>query len=155
MPTFRAPTIIRSIPPALISTWIALGAPALARANVITDWDAKAVAFAAPGSTGEREVAMVHIAMFDAVNSIEQRYRPYLVRLTAPTTTSQEAAAAMAAGTVLAGLPSRRATAEMKAGLASYLAARPSPPRSWRRARMMARTRPMLTGQERRRACMC
>jgi hypothetical protein len=24
---------------------------------------------------------MVHAAMFDAVNSIEQRYRPYLVKL--------------------------------------------------------------------------
>jgi hypothetical protein len=96
-----------------------------AQASVIADWDAKAVAFAAPGSTGEREVTMVHIAMFDAVNSIEQRYRPYLVQLTAPKTTSQEAAAAMAAGTVLAGLPARRASAEMKAALASYLAAIP------------------------------
>jgi hypothetical protein len=42
-----------------------------------------------------------------------------------PKTTSQEAAAATAAGTVLAGLPARRATAEMKAALASYLAALP------------------------------
>jgi PAP2 superfamily len=96
-----------------------------AQANVISDWDTKAVAFAAPGSTGEREVAMVHIAMFDAVNSIEQRYRPYLVQLSVPKTTSQEAAAAAAAGTVLAGLPARRASAEMKAALANYLASIP------------------------------
>ncbi len=96
-----------------------------AQANVISDWDTKAVAFAAPGSTGEREVAMVHIAMFDAVNSIEQRYRPYLVQPSVPKTTSQEAAAATAAGTVLAGLPARRATAEMKAALANYLASIP------------------------------
>ena len=104
---------------------LALACSTPASANVITDWDAKAVAFAAPGAPGEREVAMVHIAMFDAVNSIEQLYRPYLVQLTAPKTTSQEAAAAMAAGTVLAGLPARRASAEMKAALASYLAAIP------------------------------
>jgi hypothetical protein len=96
-----------------------------AQANVITDWDVKAVAVAAPGAQGEREVALVHIAMFDAVNSIERRYRPYLVQLAVPKTTSQEAAAATAAATVLAGLPARRATAEMKAALATYLAAIP------------------------------
>lgn len=140
-----------------------------AQANVISDWDAKALAFAAPGSTGEREVAMVHIAMFDAVNSIEQRYRPYLVQPSVPKTTSQEAAAATAAGTVLAGLPARRATAEMKTALATILlrsrtvrrrrtessSGRRSPPRSWRRAQTTARTRPMPTDRERRRACMC
>jgi len=125
MPIFRALSIIRSIPSVLIGAWIAIGATPPARANVITDWDAKAVAFAAPGAQGEREVAMVHIAMFDTVNSIEQRYRPYLVQLSVPKTTSQEAAAATAAGTVLAGLPARPATAEMKAALASYLAALP------------------------------
>jgi hypothetical protein len=125
MPIFRALAIIRSIPTVLIGAWIAICATPPARANVVTDWDAKAVAFAAPGAQGEREVAMVHIAMFDAVNSIEQRYRPYLVQLSVPKTTSREAAAATAAGTVLAGLPARRATAEMKAALASYLGALP------------------------------
>src|SRR5260370_3200791 len=118
-------TTNRSVPAAMIGAWIAFGAPAQACANVITDWDAKAVAFAAPGAQGEREVAMVHIAMFDAVNSIERRYRPYLVQLTLPKTTSQEAATATAAGTVLAGLPARRATADMKAALPSYLPALP------------------------------
>jgi hypothetical protein len=44
---------------------------------------------------------MVHVAMFDAVNSIERRYRPYLVQLAAHNTTSQDAAAAAAAATVL------------------------------------------------------
>jgi hypothetical protein len=96
-----------------------------AQANVITDWDAKAVAFAAPGAQGQRELAMVHVAMFDAVNSIERRYRPYLVQLAVPKTTSQEAAAATAAAVVLARLPARRATAETKAALTSYLAAIP------------------------------
>jgi hypothetical protein len=99
-----------------------LAAPA--HANVITDWDAKAVAVASPGSSGEREVAIVHVAMFDAVNSIERRYRPYLVQLATPKTTSQDAAAAAAAGTVLAGLHPKVAE-EMKAALASYLAAIP------------------------------
>ena len=97
-----------------------LAAPAVA--NVITDWDAKAVAVAAPAPLGQRELAMVHVAMFDAVNSIERRYRPYLVQLTAPKTTSQEAAAATAAATVLVGLRPE-AAGEMKAALATYLAA--------------------------------
>jgi hypothetical protein len=122
MPTFSANTISRSIP-ALIGAWITVGAIS-ASANVITDWDAKAVAIVAPGALGQRELAMVHVAMFDAVNSIERRYRPYLVQLAAPKTTSQEAAAAMAAGAVLVGLHPE-AAGEMKASLASYLAAIP------------------------------
>jgi len=114
-----------SVPAAMIGVCIAFGTLAPACANVITDWDVKAVAVAAPGAAGQRELAMVHVAMFDAVNSIERRYRPYLVQLATPKTTSQDAAAATAAGTVLAGLPARQATAEMKAALASYLAAIP------------------------------
>jgi hypothetical protein len=95
------------------------GLPAVA--NVITDWDTKAVAVAAPAPLGQRELAMVHVAMFDAVNSIERRYRPYLVQLNAPKTTSQEAAAATAAGTVLVGLHPEKA-GDMKVALATYLA---------------------------------
>lgn len=105
---------------------LACGA-APAFANVITDWDVKAVAFVAPvapAASGQRELAMVHVAMFDAVNSIERRYRPYLVQLTVPKTTSQEAAAATAAANVLTGLHPNLAT-EIKAALTSYLAAIP------------------------------
>src|SRR5258708_33482294 len=84
---------------------IALTCPgASALCNVIIDWDAKAVVFvasAAPGAPVQREMALVHAAMFDAVNSIEPRYRPYLAQLTVSKTTSQEAAAATAAGTAL------------------------------------------------------
>ena len=114
----------RSVSAAMVGAWIAFGAPAPARANVITDWDAKAVAVAAPGAAGQRELAMVHVAMFDAVNSIEPRYRPYLVQLTTPKATSQDAAAAAAAATVLAGLHPE-AAGETKAVLASYLGAIP------------------------------
>jgi hypothetical protein len=104
----------------LAGTLACLAAPAMA--NVITDWDAKAVAVVAPAPLGQRELAMVHVAMFDAVNSIERRYRPYLVALTALKTTSQDAAAATAAAAVLVGLRPA-AAAETKAALATYLAA--------------------------------
>ena len=62
------------------------------RAPIITDWDEKAVAVVSPivpaGVTqsvyvAQRVMGMVHAAMFDAVNSIERRYRPYLAQLPA------------------------------------------------------------------------
>jgi PAP2 superfamily len=101
-------------------------------ANVITDWDEKAVAAVTPmaglGGTSpymaQRMMGMVHAAMFDAVNSIERRYRPYLVQLPADLTTSKEAAAAAAAAAVLATINPKTA-GEMKAALASYLASIP------------------------------
>src|SRR5260370_56511 len=84
-----------------------------------------AVAAAAlPGRRAEREMALVHGAMFAAVNAPERRYRPYLIELTAAPTPSQEAAAAMAAATVLTALHPEAAS-DIKAKLASYLATIP------------------------------
>jgi hypothetical protein len=113
------PAILRKLLFALALTYPVV--PAFA--NAITDWDAKAVAFVAPvaaGAPGQREMAMVHIAMFDAVNSIERHYRPYLFQPAAPKTASQDAAAATAAATVLVGLHPDLA-GEIKPALASYL----------------------------------
>jgi hypothetical protein len=62
--------------------------------------------------------------MFDAVNSIERRYRPYLVQLPADPATSREAAAAAAAAGVLATIDQKTAD-EMKGALATYLATIP------------------------------
>ena len=111
---------------AIIGAWVAVGAHASARANVITDWDEKAVAVVTPMTpyTAQRVMGMVHIAMFDAVNSIERRFRPYLVQLPADPTTSKEAAAASAAAAVLATIDSKTA-GEMKGALATYLASIP------------------------------
>ena len=119
-------TMSRSVSAALIGAWVAVGAPASARANVITDWDEKAVAIVTPMPpyTAQRVMGMVHIAMFDAVNSIERRCRPYLVQLPADPTTSKEAAAASAAAAVLATIDSKTA-GEMKIAIASYLASIP------------------------------
>src|SRR5690348_1678890 len=100
----------RSISAALIVASLAVAKPGPVRANVITDWDDKAVVAVTPmaslGNTSpymaQRIMAMVHAAMFDAVNSIEPRYRSYLVQLPADPTTSKEAAAATAAAAILA-----------------------------------------------------
>src|SRR5258706_12816696 len=48
-----------------------------------------------------RSFAVMHAAMYDAVNAIDGTHRPYLVRLNASHFASQEAAAAMAAHEVL------------------------------------------------------
>jgi hypothetical protein len=109
-----------------------VGTVSPAFANVITDWDEKAIStvtsMASLGGTNpymaQRMMGMVHAAMFDAVNSIERRYRPYLVELPAQPTTSKEAAAAAAAAVVLATIDAKTA-GEMKAALASYLASIP------------------------------
>jgi hypothetical protein len=102
-----------------------------ASADVITDWNENAVGFGVLHNIGpppaERIIAMTQVAMFDAVNSIERKYRPYLIQLPASPTTSKDAAAAAAAGTVLAGInPQTQAT--MKSLLESYLAAIPDSP---------------------------
>ena len=94
-------------------------------ADVITDWNEKAIAFVTPRMTppaAQRAVAIVHVAMFDAVNAIEPRYRPYLVQLPAPATASKEAAAAAAAGAALQRLVPQ-AEKEISGAVAAYLAA--------------------------------
>ena len=77
-----------------------------ATGNVITEWDEKAVNLVQPGTvfpppTAFRTITILHVAMFDAVNSIEPRYKPYKVQLPASPDTSKEAAAAAAAAAVL------------------------------------------------------
>jgi PAP2 superfamily len=109
-----------------------MGAAQSAFANVITDWDEKGIAAVRAMSNlggtnpylAQRMMGMVHAAMFDAVNSIERRYRPYLVQLPANPTTSTEAAAAAAAAAVLATINAKTAD-EMKVALAIYLGSIP------------------------------
>src|SRR3954447_23772405 len=97
-------------------------------ADAISDWNEKAVALVTarqvPPPQAERMMAMVHVAMFDAVNSIERRYRPGLTQLPAPMTASTEAAAVGAAATVLPGLYPD--ATELKGTRAAYLAAMPA-----------------------------
>ena len=96
-------------------------------ADVITDWDERAVAVIQPRMVppvAYRAMAIVHIAMFDAVNAIEPRYRPYYVQLAADRQTSKEAAAAAAAGSVLIKLVPEAAS-DIQAALQNYLSGIP------------------------------
>jgi len=98
-----------------------------ASANVVTDWDEKAVAFIQPRMVppvAYRAMAILHIAMFDALNSIEPRYRPYYAQLPATQDISKDAAAAAAAGAVLINFLPEIAS-DIQAALQSYLAAIP------------------------------
>jgi hypothetical protein len=83
----------------------------------------------APNPLIPRYYAMMHIAMFDAVNAIERQYTPYHARLHAHPGASAEAAAAQAARDVLTTLiPAAQGTFD--AALQARLANIPS----WRRA---------------------
>jgi hypothetical protein len=107
----------------LFQAWVAatlLGVASSVNADAVTDWDSTATAAASAAAVGQREVAIVDLAMFDAVNSIERRYRPYLTQLEAPTPISAEAAVASAAATALVGLHPEAAETFKKA-LADYL----------------------------------
>ena len=76
--TVRLPLEGRAI---LVVALVAFGGAARpCHADVITDWDARASAVASPAALGERELAIVDLAMFDAVNSIARQYRAYRVR---------------------------------------------------------------------------
>jgi hypothetical protein len=71
-----------------------------------------------------RMLAMVHGAVFDAVNSVERGYEPYLVKVGTPRWTSPDAAAAVAAHDVLVGLfPTKQP--DFDAALTASLAAVP------------------------------
>lgn len=72
-----------------------------------------------------RSFAMTHIAMFDAINTIEREYEPYHVRLRTWGGGSPEAAAAQAAHDVIAAL-NPNAAATYDAALARQLGERPS-----------------------------
>ena len=133
MPASITCAMTRWVWAATIGAWLAVGAAAPTCANVITDWDEKAIAAVAPLASvpspytpyaAYRMMGIVHAAMFDAVNSIERRHRPYLVQLSADPATSKEAAAAAAAAAVLATIDAKTA-GEMKVVLANYLASIP------------------------------
>jgi len=86
----------------------ALIGSAVARADVVTEWNKTMVAgleaSKLPPPPANRIGAIVQASVFDAVNGIERRYTPYHVEPAAPPGASRRAAAASAAYTALAAL---------------------------------------------------
>jgi hypothetical protein len=114
---------------------VALGAPAVAHADAVTQWNINAsTAILAAGPTNHfstLSAAMVAGAVYDAVNGIEGGYQPYLVRPSANLWDSKDAAVATAAYRVLvAVVPSSQtaALANLKAQYDAALAAVPDGP---------------------------
>ena len=120
----RKPTVIREHRRFSTRLLLACGAALLlgggvpaARADVVTTWN-KAATELLPkmGKQGNfylRGLAMMHAAMFDAVNSIEHEYAPLKVDTAATAGASSEAAAAAAARRVLLELvPQQREAIE-------------------------------------------
>ena len=113
---------------ALVSAFLlaaTLVVPAVVHGDVVTDWNAIAaqatVTGARPGPTGIIDIAMVHLAVYDAVQAIEGQYEPYAVVI--PNASgSPVAAAAKAAHDVLVNrFPAQKGS--LDATYAQYLVA--------------------------------
>ena len=90
------------------ATAAAMGLPKAVAADFVTEWGARGVAIGTekqlPNAPLTRNLAMMHVAMFEAVNAIDGRYKPYKLALPAEKTASKDAAAAAAAHAVLIDL---------------------------------------------------
>ena len=96
------------------------------RADVVTDWNATVLRAIKEDNTppprAAHHLAMVHVAMHDAVNGVSRRYESHVVKPGAPAGASTVAAAATAAHDVLASiypLQSTLADAQLEASLAT------------------------------------
>jgi hypothetical protein len=82
--------------------------PTLARADVVHDWNNVALAaiqhHAAPPPVAARALAMTHVAIFDAVNSIAPTHQPFRIQIPNSAAASPDAATAQAAFRVLVHL---------------------------------------------------
>ena len=90
--------------------------PFTVQADIVTDWNERALAAMAAERVGggvapARTLAMMHIAMSDAVNSVARRYAPYSTAMPDATGASPEAAVHAAARQVLGELyPKQKAS---------------------------------------------
>ncbi len=89
----------------IIVTAFLIGTPLTAMADVITDWNAQAMDTAKKAKWSPtrvfRNIAIVQVAVFDAVNAVDRRYKPYIYGTLAAKGASVEAAASQAAFKVL------------------------------------------------------
>lgn len=88
-------------------------------ADAVLDWNRVALECIAESKqlppAASRAITMMHVAMFDAVNAIEHRYKPYSFVGRAPSDASAESAAIAAASGVLVKLyPKQRIAIEAK-----------------------------------------
>ena len=100
MKSFRITELLRS-------TWLvlALSGACVGRGDIVTLWNAELLAAIrtedVSPTMAARSLAILHVAIYDAVHSVDATYLPYFVNLAAPAGTSAEVAAASAAHDVL------------------------------------------------------
>lgn len=99
----------RAIGTAFAAAVLTVAVAVPAHADTVTDWNVNAVdalvTTARQSPTASTiSLAIVHGAVYDAVNSIDGRHQPYLIKVRARRSYSEDAAAATAAYRVLAGL---------------------------------------------------
>lgn len=103
-------TLTRTISVAIVGVILSSN---LAHADVVTDWNEKLVEIMLAEKSNplvqSRNVAFVHVAVFEAVNSVARRFAPYDRYLQASPDTSLDAAAASAAHRALLALYPRQA----------------------------------------------
>ncbi|MBF6024593.1 vanadium-dependent haloperoxidase [Lysobacter niastensis] len=118
------------VPHHLLAGAIALALPGTALADAVTDWNALTTQFgvAAGGPPQQfRVAAMAQIAVHDALNSIDPRYRTYAPLGAANPNASPDAAVARAtADVLLATVPSQ--SAAINTAYSNYIAALPACP---------------------------
>src|SRR5512147_2176849 len=100
--------------------WLAITSPMTsAWADEVYDWNSAGFDLTVAGGQNpiliSRTMAMVHLAIHDALNAINRRYEPYLYEGRAEPTAAPEAAIAAAARDVLAGVLPQFGTAEQRA----------------------------------------
>jgi hypothetical protein len=101
---FRTPLFIVYI--ATMNLASSIGSPA--NADMVTDWNNAALDAIRAGNTAppiaSRALAILHAAIYDAVNGITRTHEAYLVPSAVPASTSREAAASAAAHEALVNL---------------------------------------------------
>jgi hypothetical protein len=110
-----------------IAWTLVIALPIIARADEVLDWNAilmraARTAGSPPPPVNIRLMAIVHAAMFDALNGIERRYTPVHVDEPAPLGASRRAAVVQAAYTTLVAIYPAQAGAfaqDLEASLAA------------------------------------
>jgi hypothetical protein len=115
----------------LVTTALLLCSPPLAHADTVRDWNALAIT-ATAGQTPfaqARIMAITQLAVFEAVNTIDPRYEPYLGTVVAPAGASIDAAVITAAYRALAAyVPASVVTTILDPAKATALGAIPPGP---------------------------
>lgn len=115
--------------------------------NTISTWSREARTAVTVANSGaaraSRELAIVNLSVYDAVNSVYKTYQPYFVDIAAEPETSPEVAAAVAAHTTLSSLfPQQKSRFDQV--LAGQLEAIPDGPGKKQRKRIYLCTRKFI-----------